>query len=391
MADRVAGYFVVGVVGVAVLTLRRLGLVRAGAALGLRPDQRRRGADHRLPVRARPGHADVDHGRDRHAAPRRACCSATRRRSRTCARSTRLIVDKTGTLTRGQARARSRRRGRAGFDEDEVLRLAASLEQGSEHPLARGDRRARARERGLALDRPEDFESITGIGVRGTVDGTSRGARQHGADEASSASHVDALAAQAEALRAAGASVMYPGRRRPAGRARWRSPIRSRRRRAEALAALQRAGLRIVMAHRRRLDAPREAVGARSSASTRCIGEVRPRDKLALVERLQREGRIVAMAGDGINDAPGARAGRRRHRDGHRHRRRDGERAASRSSRATCAASRARAALARDDAQHEAEPVLCLRLQRARRADRGRRAVSVLRHAAVADDRRAWR
>ena len=89
MADMVAGYFVVGVVGIALADLLRLGTVRAGAELGLRPDQCGGRADHRLPLRARPGHADVDHGRHRPRRDAAACCSATPRRSRTCARSTR--------------------------------------------------------------------------------------------------------------------------------------------------------------------------------------------------------------------------------------------------------------------------------------------------------------
>jgi P-type Cu+ transporter len=129
--------------------LLRLGPLRARAELGLRPDQCRRGADHRLPLRAGSGHADVDHGRHRQGATqgvlfRDAAAIENLRKVDT------LIVDKTGTLTEGRPRF-DRWWPAPASTEDEVLRLAASLDQGSEHPLAAGHRgggpRAQARAR----------------------------------------------------------------------------------------------------------------------------------------------------------------------------------------------------------------------------------------------------
>jgi P-type Cu+ transporter len=132
MADVVAGYFVVAVVAVATDDLHRLGPVRVTAELGLRTDQRRGGADHRLPLRAGPGHAHVDHGRHRQGATqgvlfRHAAAIENLRKIDA------PIVDKTGTLTERRP-AFERAMANAGFDDKEVSRLAASLDQ--EHPLA---------------------------------------------------------------------------------------------------------------------------------------------------------------------------------------------------------------------------------------------------------------
>ncbi|MCI0433580.1 MAG: copper-translocating P-type ATPase, partial [Gemmatimonadetes bacterium] len=155
-----------------------------------------------------------------------------------------LIVDKTGTLTEGRP-AFDRAVPIDGMQADEVLRLAASLDQGSEHPLAEAVVRA-ARERGLALDKPETFESSSGIGVRGRVAGRELALgntalmRQLGVAVAS-------LVPQAEALRSEGASVMHlavDGRLR--GLVAVSDPIKSTT--PEALAVLKGAGLRVVMA-----------------------------------------------------------------------------------------------------------------------------------------------
>ncbi|MBE2242817.1 MAG: copper-translocating P-type ATPase [Burkholderiaceae bacterium] len=209
-----------------------------------------------------------------------------------------LIVDKTGTLTEGRP-AFDKAIGLNGFDDAEVLRLAASLDQGSEHPLAAAIVAA-ARERGLALAKPQDFDSESGIGVRGRVDGRALALgntslmEQQGID-------VAALRDAAEALRAEGASVMHLAvDGRLAGLLAVSDPIKATT--PAALAALRGAGLRVVMATGDGLTTAR-AVGARL-AIDEVHGEVKPADKLALVERLQAEGRIVAMAGDGINDAP---------------------------------------------------------------------------------------
>jgi Cu+-exporting ATPase len=209
-----------------------------------------------------------------------------------------LIVDKTGTLTEGRP-VFERAVGVPGFDADELLRLAASLDQGSEHPLAAAIVSA-ARDKGLVLDKAEQFDSESGIGVRGHVAGkalalgNSALMQQLGID-------VSPLAEEAEALRARGASVMHLAvDQRLAGLLAVSDPIKATT--PEALASLRRSGLRVVMATGDGLTTAR-AVGQQLGIDE-VHGEVKPADKLKLVEKLQAEGRIVAMAGDGINDAP---------------------------------------------------------------------------------------
>lgn len=209
-----------------------------------------------------------------------------------------LIIDKTGTLTEGRP-AFDRAVAAPGFEADEVLRLAASLDQGSEHPLADAIVRA-ARERGLALDKPEQFESGSGIGVRGLVGGRQLALGNTTLMQQVGVS-VESLVPQAEALRAEGASVMHLAvDGRLAGLLAVSDPIKAST--PEALATLKAAGMRIVMATGDGLTTAK-AVGARLGIDE-VHGEVKPADKLILVEKLQREGRVVAMAGDGINDAP---------------------------------------------------------------------------------------
>ena len=209
-----------------------------------------------------------------------------------------LIVDKTGTLTEGRPTF-ERAVAVSGVTEDDVLRLAASLDQGSEHPLADAIVRA-ARERGLALDKAEQFESSSGIGVRGIVGGH-RLALGNTALMAEEGIAVDTLAEAAETLRQGGASVIHlAADGRLLGLLAVSDPIKTST--AEALSVLRQAGLRVVMATGDGLTTAR-AVGNRLGIDE-VHGEVKPADKLALVERLQREGRIVAMVGDGINDAP---------------------------------------------------------------------------------------
>jgi len=209
-----------------------------------------------------------------------------------------LVVDKTGTLTEGRP-AFDRAVAAPGFTGDEVLRLAASLDQGSEHPLADAIVGA-ARARGIALARPEGFASDSGIGVQGRVDGR-RLALGNTTLMQRLGVAVDALVPQAEALRADGASVVHLAvDGRLAGLLAVADPVRPGT--PQALASLKAAGLRVVMATGDGLTTAR-AVGARLGIGE-VHGEVTPGDKLALVERMQREGRVVAMAGDGINDAP---------------------------------------------------------------------------------------
>jgi Cu+-exporting ATPase len=209
-----------------------------------------------------------------------------------------LIVDKTGTLTEGRPTF-EKAVGVNGFEPDEVLHLAASLDQGSEHPLAAAIVTA-ALEKKLTLDKPEQFDSASGIGVRGSVAGkaVSLGNQawmaQLGVDVAS-------LAAQAEALRAEGASVMHLAvDAKPAGILAVSDPVKATT--SDALASLRKASIRVIMATGDGLTTA-QAVGKRLGIEE-VHGEVKPADKLKLVERLKSEGRIVAMAGDGINDAP---------------------------------------------------------------------------------------
>ncbi len=209
-----------------------------------------------------------------------------------------LIVDKTGTLTEGRP-SFERAVAAAGNTEDEVLRLAASLDQGSEHPLAAAIVSA-ARERGLSLEKPEQFDSESGIGVRGTVRGRSL-ALGNTALMAQFGIEVAPLASQAEALRAQGASVMHLAvDAKLAGLLAVSDPIKATT--PDALKSLRAAGLRVVMATGDGLTTAR-AVGQRLGIDE-VHGEVKPADKLELVARLQAEGKRVAMAGDGINDAP---------------------------------------------------------------------------------------
>ncbi|GAB3758870.1 heavy metal translocating P-type ATPase [Ramlibacter monticola] len=209
-----------------------------------------------------------------------------------------LIVDKTGTLTEGRPAFR-RAVGSNWYNEEEVLRTAASLDQGSEHPLAMAIVSA-AREKGLVLVKPEGFDSESGIGVRGTVDGRSVELgntalmAQLGVD-------VQSLAADAEELRTEGASVMYLAvDGQLAGLLAVADPVKETT--PAALAALHEAGLRVVMATGDGWTTARHV--AQRLGIDEVHGEVKPADKLALVENLQGGGHVVAMAGDGINDAP---------------------------------------------------------------------------------------
>lgn len=209
-----------------------------------------------------------------------------------------LIVDKTGTLTEGKP-AFDKVIPNQGYQEDEVLRLAASLDQGSEHPLADAIVRA-ARERQLVLEKPENFNSESGIGVRGLLGGRELALGNTVLMQQLDVP-VDSLLSQAETLRAEGASVMYLAvNKQLAGLLAVSDPVKQST--PEALAALKASGIRLIMATGDGLTTAK-AVGSRLGIDE-VFGEVKPQDKLILVERLQKEGRVVAMAGDGINDAP---------------------------------------------------------------------------------------
>ena len=165
--------------------------------------QRGVGADHRLPVRAGPGHADVDHGRHRPRRAAPACCSAMPRRSRHLRAIDTLIVDKTGTLTEGRPAFRAVHRRRTASRRAKCCgwRPASTRAASIRWPRRSSPRRARASWRSR---RRTDFESATGIGVRGRGRGRATGARQHGADAAKPASTLTPLVDAGRALRAGG-------------------------------------------------------------------------------------------------------------------------------------------------------------------------------------------
>ena len=209
-----------------------------------------------------------------------------------------LIVDKTGTLTEGRPAFRVAIPA-DGFDEEQLLQLAASLDAGSEHPLAQAIV-AEARNRGLALSKAASFESGTGLGVSGRVDG-----RQLALGSAALMRELgvrlESLASAAKAIRAEGASVMFlAADDELAGLVAVADPVKATTQ--EALAALRNSGIRIVMATG---DAAATAESvARAVGIEEVHGEMRPSDKAKLIGTLHAQGRIVAMAGDGINDAP---------------------------------------------------------------------------------------
>ena len=290
MADGVAGYFVLAVVAVAVATFFVwgvfgpqpswvFGLINAVAvliiacpcALGL----------------ATPMSVMVATGRGagRGILFRDAAAIENLRRVDT------LVIDKTGTLTEGRP-AFDRAVAAAGFSAEEVLRLAASLDQGSEHPLADAIVQA-ARAQQLKLSKPEQFDSGSGIGVSGVVEGRAL-ALGNTAFMQQNGLSVEPLIEQAESLRSEGASVIYlAADGHLAGLLAVSDPVKDST--PEALASLKAAGLRIIMATGDGLTTA-NAVGAKLGIDE-VHGEVKPADKLALIERLQNEG-------DGINDAP---------------------------------------------------------------------------------------
>jgi len=209
-----------------------------------------------------------------------------------------LIVDKTGTLTEGKPKLVSVV-AIDGFHEHDALRLAASLERASEHPLAEAIVRG-AEERETELVKTDDFQSVTGKGVTGTVDGHAvalgniKLLTDLGID-------VGDLPQQADTLRADGQTVMLLAiDNKAAGLIGVADPIKEST--PEAIADLHKEGLMVVMltgdSHK-----TAEAVAAKLDID-QVQAEVLPDQKAAVVKQLQDEGRIVAMAGDGINDAP---------------------------------------------------------------------------------------
>ncbi len=209
-----------------------------------------------------------------------------------------LVVDKTGTLTEGKPRLVAVVPGE-GYDEAAVLTFAASLERASEHPLAAAVT-ASANERGLALQAVSDFRSETGKGVCGTVNGHAVAVGNAVLLDSLSIPHAG-LEAPAERLRSDGATAMLVAiDGRPAGVVAIADPVKSST--PGALEALRHEGIRIVMVtgdHRATAEAVARRLGINDIEA-----QVLPDHKKAIVQRLRDEGRAVAMAGDGVNDAP---------------------------------------------------------------------------------------
>lgn len=209
-----------------------------------------------------------------------------------------LIVDKTGTLTEGKPRLVSVA-AVSGVEESTLLRLAASLERGSEHPLAAAIVKA-AEERGIELASVEDFESVTGRGVRGRVDGREIVLGNRALMDALGVSP-GALAKHIEELQSDGQTTMFVAvAGEVVGILGVADPIKEST--PDAIRALHGEGVRIVM-----LTGDNEVTAqavARRLGIDEVIAEVLPDQKADMVKRLQAEGRVVAMAGDGVNDAP---------------------------------------------------------------------------------------
>ena len=297
LADKVSGWFVPAVIGIAVLAAVVWGLIgpepRLSYALVAAVSVLIIACPCALGL-ATPISIMVGVGRGAHAGVLIKNAEALERFEKVDT----LVLDKTGTLTEGRPSVTAIRPA-AGFDEVELLRLSASLERSSEHPLADAIVRA-ASDRNLVLSEASEFDSPVGRGVTGLIEGrrvalgNARYLKEIGVD-------VTALEAEAEALRQDGATAIFVAvDGAAAGVLGIADPVKATT--AQAIRDLKAAGLRLVMmTGDNRTTA--EAVARRLGIDD-VQAEVLPQDKAAVVERLRAEGRIVAMAGDGVNDAP---------------------------------------------------------------------------------------
>ena len=209
-----------------------------------------------------------------------------------------LVIDKTGTLTEGKPTVVALKPA-PGVSEEELIRLAASLERGSEHPLAAAIVRAAA-DRNLALAKVEHFESVSGKGVTGTIEGRKVVLGNRTMMQAAQID-VGALEALAEDLRSDGATAVFAALDgKASGVIAIADPVKATT--PDAVHILKEMGVRIVMLTGDN-RATAEAVGRKLSIAE-IEAEILPQDKGKTVERLRKEGRVVAMAGDGVNDAP---------------------------------------------------------------------------------------
>jgi Cu+-exporting ATPase len=208
-----------------------------------------------------------------------------------------LVVDKTGTLTEGKPKLVAVEV--YDFDERELLRLAATLEVGSEHPLAAAIVKG-AQERGASTANGEQFQAIAGQGVRGRVDGRDVALGNRALMDSMRIT-LGSLAERAESLRADGRTVMFIAvGDRAVGILGVADPIKDST--PDAIRSLQNDGVRVVVLTGD--SATTANAVARALDLREVIAEMPPDQKLSVVKRLQSEGRVVAMAGDGVNDAP---------------------------------------------------------------------------------------
>jgi Cu+-exporting ATPase len=298
LADTVSGYFVPAVIAIAVLTFiawaiwgpapaMAYGLVNAVAvliiacpcALGL----------------ATPMSIMVGVGR----AAQNGILVKNAEALETTERVTHLVTDKTGTLTAGKPRV-TRRMAAPGGEEGEMLRIAASLEQNSEHPLARAivDQ---AKEVGIMLSPVTDFESTTGGGVTGKLDGNTVRVGKRKFLEQSGVSIPEDLDREAQHLQEKAQTVVWVAvDKNTAGLLAIADPIKETT--PKAISALHDLGLKVIMCtgdNRKTAEAVARELGIDDFTA-----EVMPQDKIDVIKKLRSQGAIVAMAGDGINDAP---------------------------------------------------------------------------------------